>query len=239
VTDLSLDAALSAADIDAAVAAGLAVLPSPYPLQPAATTRDPAVAAFAGVAGQARFRGGMSGTVVVAIDDSLTQALAAAPVGSLDPAAALAPALQAVAATVGPVTLGPIESLDAQSALNAILAAGGVIVPLVTTEAMVGAIAIAVDAPLAEPASGAFAPGGLELLRTVEMEVCAELGRARMSLDELLGLGEGAVIELDRAAGAPADLLVNGRLIARGEVVVVDENFGLRITEIVTGATAR
>jgi flagellar motor switch protein FliN/FliY len=60
-----------------------------------------------------------------------------------------------------------------------------------------------------------------------------------MSLDDLLNLGDGAVIELDRAAGAPADLLVNGRLIARGEVVVVDENFGLRITEIITDAPNR
>ncbi len=55
-----------------------------------------------------------------------------------------------------------------------------------------------------------------------------------MTLNELLALTDGAVIELDRAAGAPADLLVNGRLIARGEVVVIDENFGLRITEIVS-----
>jgi flagellar motor switch protein FliN/FliY len=65
------------------------------------------------------------------------------------------------------------------------------------------------------------------------MEVTAELGRTRMSVRELLSLTPGAVIELDRAAGGPADLLVNGRLIARGEVVVIDENFGIRITEIV------
>jgi len=51
---------------------------------------------------------------------------------------------------------------------------------------------------------------------------------------EILDLSPGAVLELDRAAGSPADLLVNGRLIARGEVVVIDEDFGLRVTEIVT-----
>ena len=66
------------------------------------------------------------------------------------------------------------------------------------------------------------------------MEVTAELGRTRMTVHELLSLRPGAIIELDRAAGSPADLLVNGRLIARGEVVVVDENFALRITQIVS-----
>lgn len=75
---------------------------------------------------------------------------------------------------------------------------------------------------------------GLELLRDVAMEVTAQIGSTRMTVSELLSLTDGAVIELDRAAGAPADLLVNGHLIARGEVVVIDENFGLRITEIVT-----
>ena len=65
------------------------------------------------------------------------------------------------------------------------------------------------------------------------MEVTVELGRTRLSVRELLALAPGDVLELDRAAGNPADLLVNGRLIARGEVVVVDEDFALRVTEIV------
>ena len=60
----------------------------------------------------------------------------------------------------------------------------------------------------------------------------------RMTVGELLSLHPGEVVELDRAASAPADLLVNGTLIARGEVVVVDEDFGLRISEIVTDAAA-
>jgi flagellar motor switch protein FliN/FliY len=60
-----------------------------------------------------------------------------------------------------------------------------------------------------------------------------------MTVNDLLSLRSGAVIELDRAAGAPADLYVNGRLIARGEVVVVDENYGLRITQVVTDDATR
>jgi flagellar motor switch protein FliN/FliY len=70
-------------------------------------------------------------------------------------------------------------------------------------------------------------------LHDVEMLVTAELGRAQLSVRELLGLVPGTVVELDRVAGSPIDLLVNGKLVARGEVVVIDEEFGVRITEIV------
>lgn len=77
---------------------------------------------------------------------------------------------------------------------------------------------------------------GIELLHGVDMEVTVEIGRTRMTVRDLLDLAPGAVLELDRAAGSPADLLVNGRLIARGEVVVIDEDFGLRITEIAADA---
>jgi flagellar motor switch protein FliN/FliY len=73
----------------------------------------------------------------------------------------------------------------------------------------------------------------LDLLGGVEMEVTAELGRTRMTVRELLSLTPGTVVELDRVAGSPIDLFVNGTLIARGEVVVIDEEFGLRISEIV------
>ena len=81
-------------------------------------------------------------------------------------------------------------------------------------------------------------PRGIEMLHGVDMEVTVEIGRARMTVRELLDLAPGAVLELDRAAGSPADLLVNGRLIARGEVVVIDEDFGLRITEILNDGSA-
>ncbi len=78
-------------------------------------------------------------------------------------------------------------------------------------------------------------PRPLSLLHDVEMGVTAELGRRRMSVRDLLSLTPGAVIELDRAADSPVDVLVNGTLIARGEVVVIDEEFGIRISEIVAG----
>ncbi len=81
-------------------------------------------------------------------------------------------------------------------------------------------------------------PRSLALLHDVEMGVTAELGRKRMTVRDLLALTPGVVIELDRAAGSPVDVLVNGTLIARGEVVVIDEEFGIRIAEIVAGAEA-
>jgi flagellar motor switch protein FliN/FliY len=79
----------------------------------------------------------------------------------------------------------------------------------------------------------AVATRSLTILQDVEMGVTAELGRRRMTVRELLALTPGTVIELDRAAGSPVDVLVNGTLIARGEVVVIDEEFGIRIVEIV------
>lgn len=77
----------------------------------------------------------------------------------------------------------------------------------------------------------------LDLLSNIEMEVTAELGRTRMTVRELLSLTPGMVVELDRMAGSPIDLFVNGTLIAHGEVVVIDEEFGIRISEIVGPTT--
>ena len=91
---------------------------------------------------------------------------------------------------------------------------------------------------MAQPGLGSAPQRGVEMLHGVIMDVTVELGRTRMSVRDLLALAPGTVLELDRAAGSPADLLVNGRLIARGEVVVVDEDFGLRVTEIVDDSAA-
>ncbi len=73
----------------------------------------------------------------------------------------------------------------------------------------------------------------LSVLKNVEMQVAVELGRAKMTVGALLALAAGDVIELDRSANAAVDVLVNGTLVAKGEVVVVDDEFGVRITEVV------
>lgn len=74
----------------------------------------------------------------------------------------------------------------------------------------------------------------IELLLDVPLRVSVELGKATMSIREVLALGAGSVVELDKMAGEPVDIVANDKLIARGEVVVVDEHFGVRVTDIVT-----
>ena len=76
----------------------------------------------------------------------------------------------------------------------------------------------------------------LDRLRDVPVDLAVEIGRTTMTIGETLALGPGSIITLNRLAGEPVDLLVNGKPIARGEVVVIDEEFGLRITEVVTAA---
>ena len=103
-----------------------------------------------------------------------------------------------------------------------------------------------VDAEFAPDPAGAplhalpgAAPAGdadLARLHAVPVELAVEIGRTRMTIGDTLGLGPGSIITLNRMAGEPVDLLVNGRPIARGEVVVIDEEFGLRVTEVVGSA---
>jgi flagellar motor switch protein FliN/FliY len=88
--------------------------------------------------------------------------------------------------------------------------------------------------PLPENDQMMSGPRSIDLLMDVSMRVSVELGRSRLTVEEVLQLGPGSVVELDKLAGEPVDILVNERLVARGEVVVVDENFGVRVTEIVS-----
>ncbi|GAB2641995.1 hypothetical protein GCM10027270_33010 [Nocardioides ginkgobilobae] len=242
--------------------------------------------------------GPVSGRVGVLVADELTAALSSSPMGQLDLAAAVQPALDAAAAALGGTAqAGRSVSLDdvvtdmagdftavplmgstilaavlvpdttlevaaaapgAGQAAAAPAAAAGVPATPATAEARTTEAQAAPAASAATPAgveqhtlppvpgppvegnvrSIATGRRGIEMLHGVEMEVTVELGRTRMAVRDLLALTPGAVLALDRAAGSPADLLVNGRLIARGEVVVVDEDFGLRITEILDQSAA-
>lgn len=105
-------------------------------------------------------------------------------------------------------------------------------------EAAFGAAPAAAVPAAAPAASGAVDPRRLHLLREVELGISVELGRSRMTVREVLGLAPGAVVELDRPAGSPVDVLVNGTLMARGEVVVVDDEYAVRVTEIVSADPA-
>jgi len=85
-----------------------------------------------------------------------------------------------------------------------------------------------------EPRQTAGAPKGIELILDVPLSVTVELGRKKLSVREILELNPGSLVELEKLAGEAVDLLVNGKLFAKGEVVVIDENFGVRVSSIVT-----
>jgi len=86
--------------------------------------------------------------------------------------------------------------------------------------------------------TGALAPGGagndLNMILDIPVQLTVELGRTRIPIKHILQLAQGSVVELDAMAGEPMDVLVNGYLIAQGEVVVVNDKFGIRLTDIVT-----
>ncbi len=229
---------------------------------------DPQVAGpFAGAV-VADLEGAVGGRIAVLVGQELVDALASSPLGGLDLAAALQPTMDAVAAAlhgrVGaarevalPMVARDVASPFTVAFLHTSSVAAAVLMP---DNVLSGAhnselSADAVSGTVAQEnvVQGNVAPGnvlssvsradqrtspGIELLHGVDMEVTVEIGRTRMTVRDLLDLTPGAVLELDRAAGSPADLLVNGRLIARGEVVVIDEDFGLRITEIAVDAAA-
>jgi flagellar motor switch protein FliN/FliY len=229
----------------AAVNEALPQIPTAAPMTAGAPEADPAKAALpdpAGAAITAFLTGGIEGKVLLVVGQALVDALAETPFGALEPAKALRPALDAIASALGGRVDGEPTATPAEEALDVLAGGTTVIVPLNTEEglsALVGLSFTQPPAPVGAAAVAAAAAGGgrgwgIEMLRDVEMEVTCELGRTRMTVRQLLALAPGDVVELDRLAGSPADLLVNGTLLARGEVVVVDESFGLRITEIVT-----
>ncbi len=86
---------------------------------------------------------------------------------------------------------------------------------------------------LSEPAAKPE-PRNIDLLMDVNLPISIELGRTRMSISDILGLGPGSVVELNKLAGEPVDVMVNHKIVAKGEVVVIDENFGVRITQLMT-----
>lgn len=84
------------------------------------------------------------------------------------------------------------------------------------------------------PQEGINPPNNLDMLLDIPLSVTVELGKTKKSVKEILELSAGSIIELDKLAGEPVDILVNGRIVAKGEVVVIDENFGVRVTDILS-----
>ena len=164
------------------------------------------------------------------IDALLQQAASDAEAAEAPPegqANAAAPAAGDAAAGTGAVpTAGSPAPAAAPAASEAMPAEAGAAAPPSPD------VRPAVFSPL-PMAPAARVGASIDLLMEVPLQVTAELGRTRLSVREVLELGAGSVVELERLAGEPIDLLVNSLLIARGEVVVIDESFGIRVTEIV------
>jgi flagellar motor switch protein FliN/FliY len=137
----------------------------------------------------------------------------------------------------------PNDQTVSQAAIDAMLAAANA-----STDDAPVAVEAEAPAPVeveVDPAGEQLQPSAalseqfdadLARLHAVPVELAVEIGRTRMTIGDTLGLGPGSIITLNRMAGEPVDLLVNGRAIARGEVVVIDEEFGLRVTEVVGSA---
>jgi flagellar motor switch protein FliN/FliY len=147
----------------------------------------------------------------------------------------LAPALNAAAATIGTGLLGEVSSGDPAGVFGDPEAA---VYELRVRNRVVGWFAVRLREEPAPVAVVGDIDERLARINDVEMALTVEIGRTRMSVREVLSLTPGAVIELDRSVGAPADVLLNGRLIARGEIVVVDQDFAIRITRILDAAEA-
>ena len=82
-------------------------------------------------------------------------------------------------------------------------------------------------------AASAERSSNIQMLQDVKMNLSVELGRTQINIREILQLGEGSIVQLNKLAGEPVDIFINNKCVAKGEVVVVDENFGVRVTEII------
>ena len=106
------------------------------------------------------------------------------------------------------------------------------------TETSAGADNASTDAAVMDPTlAGRVSAENMRLLESIEVQLTVEVGQAEIKIRDLLRLNEGSVVELDRLAGDPLDILANGTMIAKGEIVMVGERFGVRFTEIVDPAT--
>lgn len=144
----------------------------------------------------------------------------------------LHPVFEAAAAVLGTGSLGDGEQV---SAAELFTAPGTQVFDLVDADGTIAARAsVRIDGDRAGTASGG--PQRLRRIAGVEMELVVEIGRTRMPVRDVLSLEPGHVVELDRAAGSPADIKLNGRLIGHGTVVVADGDFAIRVERILDGA---
>jgi flagellar motor switch protein FliN/FliY len=141
----------------------------------------------------------------------------------------LRPALEQAGAVLGAGMLGEIREGDASALFGAPESS---VFDLVGEAGLAGWFAVSVRSAPPRSVPDAHLSSKLGRISNVQMTLAVEIGRTRMSVRELLAIEPGAVVELDRSVGTPADVMLNGRLIAHGEIVVVDQEFAVRITKI-------
>jgi flagellar motor switch protein FliN/FliY len=220
-------------DEDRAVAEAVTLLPTVAPLTPVRRARESVNVAELRSAVVATFVGARTCDLAIALTGDQAVGDATGATQSISVADLLAPALGAASSVFGPGVLGDATPGDA----TVLLQADGVVVyELLDGARSAGWFAVATRENRAASGEASVSDSGIEArlgrINDVEMALTVEIGRARMSVRDVLGLEPGAVIELDRSAGAPADILLNGRLIAHGEVVVVDQDYAVRVTRI-------
>ncbi|MBP3977612.1 flagellar motor switch protein FliN [Microbacterium sp. BLY] len=218
---------ISTTAYESAVAAAFAArLPTAAPV----TARASQVSGDTGEAVVAQFVGEASAQLAVQLLDAdvLVDGLGDRPLTDR-----LLDALEAAATALGPGLLGEAAVGDA----SAVFADPQTqLFDLVDhTERTIGRLAVRITHRPARPSSG---DGRLHRIAGVEMELTVEIGRTRMAVRDVLDLEPGRIVELDRSAGAPADVKLNGRTIAHGEVVVVDQDYAVRITRILENVEA-
>ena len=209
---------------ETAVAAAIAGrLPFGYPVIPAPSTDPGAV----GSAIVATFTGTPGARIAIQVLDpsQLEDGSPSAPLADR-----LHPILEAAVAVLGAGTLAAGEEVPAASVFAE---AGTQVFDMVDAAgAVVARAAVRVEGTQASPAG----PQRLSRIAGVEMELVVEIGRTRMPVRDVLSLEPGRVVELDRAAGSPADIKLNGRLIGHGTVVVAEGDFAIRVERILDGA---
>lgn len=175
-----------------------------------------------------------AGHWLLLLDRALVAGLAEQATAAADAAVAALPAAPAPEQEAAPVPAAAPAAVTSAATAPAPVAA-----PAPAAAVVGGGAPVSVQ-PAAFGDIGQGSSGGtvhnIDLLMDVPLQVTVELGRTRRPIKDILALGPGSIVELDRFAGEPVDVFVNGQLVARGEVVVIDENFGVRITDIVSPA---
>jgi flagellar motor switch protein FliN/FliY len=214
-----------------AAAALAALIPNGTELRAAPRTTSIRFGSEVSEAVQATVVGSLSADLAVALVDITPLGMATEGATNVAISDILRPALEAAAATLGHGVLGAARVDNAADLFND---TDSTVFTLQDGDETVGWFAIRVrdNASTSRVVSTEPISGKLGRINNVEMTLTVEIGRTRMSVRDVLALEPGAVVELDRSAGAPADILLNGRLIAHGEVVVVDQDYAVRVTKI-------